>query len=206
MTDSPKTHLTEADFLDKVQDIEPFQLKLGGKKGTVTFPDFNSWTVEEARSMEAKIKRSIDPLDAMREWLPTEEYRRLEAQGFNARKIGTIFQMAYQYTSGAKRARGSISTADLQTECPDPAPFTFTLSSGKRVIFPDFASGTIEEMRDFYQALEMNQADPEVVLKKWIGEKSWENLSERSYNARQLAALCERAIAHYESNRGTPGE
>lgn len=206
MTDSPITHLTEADFLDKVPDIEPFQLKLGGKKGTVTFPDFNAGTVEEARAMEDKMRRAIDPLDAMREWLPSEDYKRLVAQNFNARKVSTIYQMAYQYTNGAKRARGSISTADLQTESPDPAPFTFTLSSGKRVIFPDFASGTIEEMRDFYQVLEMNQAAPEIVLKKWIGEKSWENLSERKYNARQLAALCERAIGHYESNRGTPGE
>lgn len=206
MTDSPKTHLTEADFLDKVPDIDPFQLKLGGKKGTVTFPDFNSGTVEEARAMEDRLARAIDPLDAMREWLPSDDYKRLADQNFNARKVSTIYQMAYQWTNSAKRARGSISTSDLQMECPDPAPFTFTLSSGKRVIFPDFASGTVEEMRDFYQVLDMNRSAPEIILQKWIGAKSWENLSERAYNARQLAALCERAIGHYESNRGTPGE
>ncbi|GAA4923470.1 hypothetical protein [Nesterenkonia rhizosphaerae] len=206
MTDSPKAHLTEAEFLAKTQEFQPFQFTLGGRKGTITFPDFNAGSVAEARAMEHKIQTAIDPLDALEKWLPAEEFAKLKSANLNARKISALFEMAHTYTNGEKRARRHVKASDLDAECKDPAPFTFVLKNSKRVVFPDFASGTVEEMREFYQVLHMNRTDPELILQKWIGDKSWDALQSLNLNARQLAALCDEAIAHYQATRGSLGE
>lgn len=206
MNDSIKPHLTEAQFLASTGDVEPFRFILSGKKGTIVFPDYNAGTVEEARAMEHKLQHAIDPYDGLEKWLSTEDFEKLRSVGLNARKINSLYSMAYQYTNGEKRARKSIKQSDLDAECADPSPFTFVLSSGKRVIFPDFASGDYDEIRDFYQVLQMNQRAPEVFLRKWIGEQSWKNLQTLNLNARQLSELAESAIDHYIASRGTPGE
>lgn len=203
---SIKPHLTEAEFLAQTEGFEPFRYILSGKKGTITFPDFNAGSVEDARAVEAKINNSIDPLDAMQQWLSVEDYQKLLDTKLNARKVNTLFKMAWSHTQGEKRARKSITAAALDSECQDPQPFTFMLRDSKRVIFPDFASGTVDDVREFYRVAETNQNDPHAILRQWLSKESYDNLRGLKLNARQLADLTTRAITHYESTRGTPGE
>lgn len=206
MTDTPVAHLTEEEFLSQTSGFEPFRFTLSGKKGTIVFPDFNAASVEDARAVEAKINNAIDPLDAMQQWLSAEDYQKLVSANLNARKINALFSMAWTYTQGDKRARKSITASALDAECQDPKPYTFVLRNSKRIIFPDFASGSMEDVREFYRVAETNRNSPEVVLQHWIGKDSFENLKSLDLNARQLADLTTRAIQHYEATRGTPGE
>lgn len=207
MTDSLKPTITVEQFLAKHGSEErPFVFKLGGNRGNIVFPDYNAGSVDEARQTEHRIQRAIDPMDAMKEWLPAEDYAKLEKLDLNARKIESLFAMAHAYVNGEKRARSQITRNALDAECPDPTPFSMISGDGKRIIFPDFATQSVEAVREFYETLRIHQHAPEIILRTWLDEKSYENLMALDLNARQLSNLCNDVVEHYMAAKGTPGE
>lgn len=98
-----------------------------------------------------------------------------------------------------------LSLAKLRKDIVKPEQFKVALSASKIVTFPDVYDMESVEAEEIFASLNRN-ATNWGVLSKWLSEKDAEALKAEKLSVRELAAVVQAAIAHYEGSYGDAGK
>lgn len=98
-----------------------------------------------------------------------------------------------------------LSLSKLRKELVKPEVFQVALSGSKIITFPDLYDMESTEAEQTFSALNRNATNWEA-LSKWLSEKDTEALKAEKLSVRELAAVVQAAIAHYEGSYGDAGK
>lgn len=98
-----------------------------------------------------------------------------------------------------------LTLSKLRKEIVKPEPFQVALSASKIITFPDVYDMESVEAEEIFASLNHN-ATNWGVLSKWLSEKDAAALKAEKLSVRELAAVVQAAIAHYEGSYGDAGK